>query len=148
MNEQISKVGKFQSTFRPFFRSAMPNFPQISDGKARVHLQPPPPPPARPPVHHRHRPGWLQAAAQVARTQRGSDPLSNIYEGATKRRCGATSGTNSPRSCALDSDQWNRGSLHTLFSRTAATDFFSLSLSLSPSLSFHPSSDDCGAAHS
>lgn len=50
-------------------------------------------------------------------------PLKHLW-GATEQRYGSPSGTNSPRSCTLSPDQWNWSSLHTLFSRTAATDFF------------------------
>lgn len=44
--------------------------------------------------------------------------------GATEQWYGSPSGTNSPRSCTLSPDQWTWSSLHTLFTRTAATDFF------------------------
>lgn len=49
-------------------------------------------------------------------------PLKHLW-GATEQRYGSSSGTNSPRFCTLSPDQWNSSSLHTLFSRTAATDF-------------------------
>lgn len=94
--------------------------------------------------HRRHRPpahpsitgigldGCSPGSADAARLR---SPLKHLW-GASERRYGATSGTNSPRSYALDSDQWNRGSLRALFSRTAATDFFfpPLSLSILPPL--------------
>lgn len=64
-------------------------------------------------------------------------PLKHLW-GATEQRYGSPSGTNSPWFCTLSPDQWNSSSLHTLFSRTAATDFFSLST---------PPSSDRRAAH-
>lgn len=47
-------------------------------------------------------------------------PLKHLW-GATEQHYGSPSGTNSPRFCTLSPDQWNSSSLHTLFSRTAAT---------------------------
>lgn len=48
-------------------------------------------------------------------------PLKHLW-GTTEQQYGSPSGTNSPRSCTHSPDQWNWSSLHTLFSRTAATD--------------------------
>ena len=49
-------------------------------------------------------------------------PFKHLW-GATEPQYGSPSGTNSPWFCTLSPDQWNSSSLHTLFSRTAATDF-------------------------